>query len=1013
MKTTTTPQTTTMTTELTTTTTTAPTTTTSTSSTTTTTTASTTTTTTAPTTTTTTTTEAPPPVVAIQAVLVVPFVPQLTDRNSQEFKTLEATVVAVYDVIYRNRYGSLFIRTFVIAFRPAGGRTRMENTDAEVGVEFNRTTPAAAIPPATDVVQTLIVAVTNSSSALNLTIQADSVQTVQTTAAPTTTASTTAANATTNATTTAAPTTAANTTAANAITNATTTAAPTQPQSSTTPVTSIVTTSTTSTTTVEAVTTRRLTFRSAGETFTNDLLNPSSQAFFNRASLLKSNLEPFYQRAFSSFRSLTVISFSNGSIINNMNLTFRSTSVPNNTQIATVLVDASSNITAFNIDTNFIFVDGAGTTVTTTTAPTTTTTTTAPTTTTTANGTTNATTTTSPTTTTTTTASTTTTTTTEAPPPVVAIQATLVEPFVQELSDRNSPQFRALETRVVTVCDIIYLARFGRIFRRTFIIVFRPALALTRMENTVAEVGIEFNRNTATAEIPPASDVVQTLVDAVNNPNSTLNITIQANTIQLVDTNATTNATTTAAPTQPQSSTTPVTTTTVEAVTTRRLTFRSAGETFTNDLLNPSSQAFINRANLLKSNLEPFYQRAFSSFRFLTVISFSNGSIINNMNLTFRSTSVPNNTQIATVLVDASSNITAFNIDTNFIFVDGAGTTVTTTTAPTTTTTTTAPTTTTTANGTTNATTTTSPTTTTTTTASTTTTTTTEAPPPVVAIQATLVVPFVQELSDRNSPQFRALETRVVTVCDIIYLARFGRIFRRTFIIVFRPALALTRMENTVAEVGIEFNRNTTTAEIPPASDVVQTLVDAVNNPNSTLNITIQANTIQLVDTNATTNATTTAAPTQPQSSTTPVTTTTVEAVTTRRLTFRSAGETFTNDLLNPSSQAFINRANLLKSNLEPFYQRAFSSFRFLTVISFSNGSIINNMDLTFRSTSVPNNTQIATVLIDASSNITAFNIDTNFIFVDGAASSGVSHKTSLITASCLVLLSWLLSCQQ
>ncbi|XP_047440181.1 uncharacterized protein LOC125007401 [Mugil cephalus] len=220
-------------------------------------------------------------------------------------------------------------------------------------------------------------------------------------------------------------------------------------------------------------------------------------------------------------------------------------------------------------------------------------------------------------------------------------------------------------------------------------------------------------------------------------------------------------------------------------------------------------------------------------------------------------------------------------------------------------------------------------------------------------------------------------------------------------------------MENTVAEVGIEFNRNTTPAEIPPASDVVQTLVDAVNNPNITLNITIQANTIQVVDTNTTTNDTTTAAPTQPQSSTTPVTTTTVEAVTIRRLTFRSAGETFTNDLLNPSSQAFINRANLLKSNLEPFYQRAFSSFRFLTVISFSNGSIINNMDLTFRSTSVPNNTQIATVLIDASSNITAFNIDTNFIFVDGAASSGVSHKTSLITASCLVLLSWLLSCQQ
>ena len=54
-------------------------------------------------------------------------------------------------------------------------------------------------------------------------------------------------------------------------------------------------------------------------------------------------------------------------------------------------------------------------------------------------------------------------------------------------------------------------------------------------------------------------------------------------------------------------------------------------------------------------------------------------------------------------------------------------------------------------------------------------------------------------------------------------------------------------MENTEAVVGIQFNRTSTTAQIPTDTEVVQTLVEAVNNPNSTLNITIQADTVQVV----------------------------------------------------------------------------------------------------------------------------------------------------------------------
>ncbi|XP_022624556.1 cell wall integrity and stress response component 4-like [Seriola dumerili] len=270
-------------------------------------------------------------------------------------------------------------------------------------------------------------------------------------------------------------------------------------------------------------------------------------------------------------------------------------------------------------------------------------------------------------------------------------------------------------------------------------------------------------------------------------------------------------------------------------------------------------------------------------------------------------------------------------------------------------------------------------------------------------------------------------------------------------------------MGNTEAEVGLEFNQTDTTAEIPQATAVAETLVEAVTNPNNTFNLTVEANSIQVVERNNSTTAmptvnttatiaattttiagastttggsttigntttttnitittpatiaatTTTATPTNTTS--VPATTTTAEAVTTRQLTFRSVGETFTSDLQDTSSAAFTSRASLIKSTLEPFYQQEFPSFRSLNVVSFSNGSIINNMDIGFASTSVPNNTQIANVLVNAASNITTFNVDTASISVDGTqVSSGVSHKSlSLITASCLVLMSWLLSSQQ
>ncbi|XP_037614729.1 cell wall protein DAN4-like [Sebastes umbrosus] len=300
--------------------------------------------------------------------------------------------------------------------------------------------------------------------------------------------------------------------------------------------------------------------------------------------------------------------------------------------------------------------------------------------------------------------------------------------------------------------------------------------------------------------------------------------------------------------------------------------------------------------------------------------------------------------------------------------------------------------------------------------------------------------------------EFKTLEANVVAVLTVIYRTQFGAIFNRIYVIEFRQAVARTRMGNTELVLGIEFNQTASASEIPQTIVVAETLVDAVSN-NSTSNLLFVATSIEATQgnvttaapslnttttaispaattttsaaTTATTTSTTTAAATTASTTTAATTTTTTtttttsvtttaEAMTTRRLIFRSAGETFTSDLQNPSSAAFTRRASIIKTMIEPLYQEAFPSFRTLMVLFFSNGSIINHSDLTFLSTSVPNGTQIIDVLVGAASNITAFNIDTTSISVDGIqVSSGVSHKIRLITASFLVLLSWLLSSQQ
>nr|XP_061816183.1 uncharacterized protein LOC133606348 [Nerophis lumbriciformis] len=282
-----------------------------------------------------------------------------------------------------------------------------------------------------------------------------------------------------------------------------------------------------------------------------------------------------------------------------------------------------------------------------------------------------------------------------------------------------------------------------------------------------------------------------------------------------------------------------------------------------------------------------------------------------------------------------------------------------------------------------------------------TTTTTAVAPRPsvVVVLVAIVLVPFEPELTDPNSEEFSELAQLILIVYDTTFRARYNT-YSRCVVRRFRLSTRVTRNDEVESDVDIEFVNTETSEEIPSSDEIVTNLRTDLENPDNNFTLSFDTNSLVITERNVTT---TTAAP-----ATAPI-----EALTLQRLTFRSAGEEFTTDLLDSSSPAFQSRATLIGTTFQPIYQGLFSSFRSVTVVSFSNGSIINNLDLSFASASVPSSTAIANVLINAAPDINAFNVDTSFIFVNGAqVSSGASHKTSIITASCLALLPWILSNQ-
>ncbi|XP_077597771.1 uncharacterized protein LOC144213274 [Stigmatopora nigra] len=506
-------------------------------------------------------------------------------------------------------------------------------------------------------------------------------------------------------------------------------------------------------------------------------------------------------------------------------------------------------------------------------------------------------------------------------PVIVSVQATLEEPFVNELNIIGSEQYRQLETKVVSMCDFILLQEFGRLFIRTIVVGFSP-----KGENTQVELDLEFNSSAPTHQLPEAQVVVETLVEAVNSSNNMFPLSIDPDSIAVVSGEATTH---TPSPTHgPTSKVVPTIgrpiTTLVPATHGLTTTNVPASKGLTTTLVSATHRLTTTDGPGIKV---PTTNHAPASKRPTSIINPAS------KRATTRAPATPRpSTTLATAIV--------------------------------------------------------------------------------VSLTATLEEPFVEEFNDVNSAQYRALEVQVVTACDTIYRQRFVFTFIRTFVIRITRAVVVTRMDNTQVDVGVQFKNDSST---PVGEVVVRTLQESLVQPNNTFNISIVAETIQVIQrTNSTTarpnataaQATTTGNAASPAAAT--------AALTSRTLRFRSVGETFTSDLLDQSSDAFAGRAGLIQRILEPLFDITFSAFKDLRVTSFSNGSIVNNMDLRFTSASVPANNLIANVLINAAQNITDFNVDTSSIFVDGVEfSSGPSQKTSFITATTVVLFSWVLSSLQ
>ncbi|XP_029587893.1 uncharacterized protein LOC115173705 isoform X2 [Salmo trutta] len=808
-------------------------------------------------------TTASPPMVELQVTLQQVFVPALTDPQSTEFKTLSDTITTTCDTIFRQRYGLCYVQTTVTQFRPVHRLGQDPKTEVELELEFNATC-TVPVPKGSDIVDTLKEAVTNPNSTFNFSVDLNSITVINapaTTTVPATIATTTApppmvelqvtlqqvfVPALTD------PQSTEFKTLSDTITttcdtifrqryglcyvqttvtqfrpvprlgqdpntevelelefNATCTVpvpkdsdivdtlkeAVTNPNSTfnfSVDLNSITVINAPATTTVPAtiaITTApppmvelQVTLQ---QVFVPALTDPQSTEFKTLSDTITTTCDTIFRQRYglcyvqttvTQFRPVPRLDQDPNTEVE-LELEFNATCtipVPKGSDIVDTLKEAVTNPNStfnFSVDLNSITVINAPAT---TTVPATIATTTAP-------------------------------------PPMVELQVTLQQVFVPALTDPQSTEFKTLSDTITTTCDTIFRQRYGLCYVQTTVTQFRPVPRLGQDPNTEVELELEFNA-TCTVPVPKGSDIVDTLKEAVTNPNSTFNFSVDLNSITVINAPATTTvpatiATTTAPPPM------------VELQVTLQQVFVPA-------LTDPQSTEFKTLSDTITTTCDTIFRQRYglcyvqttvTQFRPVPRLGQDPNTEVE-LELEFNATCtipVPKGSDIVDTLKEAVTNPNStfnFSVDLNSITVINAPAT---TTVPATIATTTAP-------------------------------------PPMVELQVTLQQVFVPALTDPQSTEFKTLSDTITTTCDTIFRQRYGLSYVQTTVTQFRPVPRLGQDPNTEVELELEFNA-TSTVPVPKGSDIVDTLKEAVTNPNSTFNFSVDLNSITVINAPATT----------------------------------------------------------------------------------------------------------------------------------------------------------------
>ncbi|XP_067296973.1 uncharacterized protein [Pseudorasbora parva] len=386
----------------------------------------------------------------------------------------------------------------------------------------------------------------------------------------------------------------------------------------------------------------------------------------------------------------------------------------------------------------------------------------------------------------------------------------------------------------------------------------------------------------------------------------------------------------------------------------------SSNETFTEALSNSTTEEYKNRSNLVTNLLEGVYRPKYANFLRVTVTGFRAGSIVTKTEMFFSlNQTVPSSKDISDTLLTAvaNGNLSQLNIIPGSVSVNG--------------------------------------------TASTTSTATTASIPEVkTELEFSSSETFTEALSNSSTEEYKNRSKLVTNLLEAVYRPKYAN-FLRVTVTGFRAGSIVTKTQ-------MFFSLNQT---VPSSKDISDTLLTAVANGNlSQLNII--PGSVSVNGTASTTSAspTTSAAPTASTA-----TTASIPEVKTE-LEF-SSSETFTEALSNSSTEEYKNRSKLVTNLLEGVYRPKYANFLRVTVTGFRAGSIVTKLQMFFSlNQAVPSSQDIANTLFTAVANgkLSQLNIIPGSVSINGTASatasSGLKIESSLLQATCLIIMTKILT---